>query len=561
MATEVIATICEVHAYLAKQQNMLGTIAFAAVMAGQCRALAKTIANAPTTTDDTTELLTKLTEGPWNESQRELLGTAVDKLVTRSSAAADVGGSAADVRKCQSCPNIENYLTDNWWSDILDVKTPRMERYHRRARILFKMLMPCPDPRTKLRLISMMSVADHGLRDAPSAKIALDDLSRMIQRLRPVNDHTTTHVINFTTEPTDMDDLINGYVDTVYADAPPSSNPPVTTEELDGMMHGKGLRSTSKRVRPMSHALSSNANTLQLVGYNGGGVGGGGMAGAANPSMMMQGNPDMMMRGIIQQASQAVAQAVMQAMSGNNGPQGFQIFGGANNASGSRGADNFDGAGGNVQGRDNALSNWQRKRSHTTQDFFDRRDSLRNKVNADTTRADDGTVGALDGDEHASRDSLFDEVPGAEGDTATGDHGEDTSADGGLPTLEQTMLAATAPKGKAVPKKATPKAAPPAKVATPAKCGVMKRPSAKGDAPPPKAANPSLYVGPSLKPSLAHLLCKSRLEATCTIGAYCTAGSTAAKKIAAAKKASPSVVASYGSEGWRLTREYWLKHR
>ena len=69
------------------------------------------------------------------------------------------------------------------------------------------------------------------------------------------------------------------------------------------------------------------------------------------------------------------------------------------------------------------------------------------------------------------------------------------------------------------------------------------------------------YVGPPLRPSLAHVLNAARLETTPSLDAFCTAGSRAASKIAKSKTMSDAMIRATGREGWRMAREYWVANR
>jgi hypothetical protein len=545
-----VEAIAFVNAYLRDQALILKASSFKVVQAGQIRSLLKRLATCASISEaEASAVVQEVNNGNWDENHQEMLGTAIDKLVSVGQAAA----SQSITRKVQKCDAIENYLTDTDFSKILDTHLSRPKRYEACCEILTRIKMPCPDPRVKRRLVAIMSSADEWMQNPVNAKTTLDDLGTCIKGLRAPLPRAGAHehVTCFDDDPADMEAQIPGYMESVYSGEAPSVEPPVTTDEIDAILAGRCLRATHKSVRG-----ARNGNTPSMLGI-------------MSPSMAMQphGCPptdmSMMMQPMVQMM-QSVMQGCMQQMMGRMAGGGVNAdddnllnirYGAGNDAGGGHG-------GGNVASKE--LARLKRSR---TDDFWKRRQEAegqhaeadaRNKRRSllDSPSAEDADKAIRDTDDVPNADqSEEDKLP------PKADH---------LSELEATMrehkaFAKATAKAKAVAKataKATATAKAKAKCALPCKAvGKAAKPlpakCAKRVAEEPKTP----YKGPKLEPMLAHILCAARLNLSPSKGAFCTAGSNNASRALQLKGHNPDVQKAGGRHGWALAATYWENHR
>ena len=126
--------------------------------------------------------------------------------------------------------------------------------------------MPCPDVPTKRRVVGILGHGDPWIRDTPdNAKITLDDLSEELRRSRPSRTNDA-HITEFPMYPHELENLIEGFIETVYGTHGPSDDPPITTDELDALQRGIVSRWNNKKVRRSSAAPAPASDALAIRG-------------------------------------------------------------------------------------------------------------------------------------------------------------------------------------------------------------------------------------------------------------------------------------------------------
>ena len=244
IAAELLA---HVNAYMVSQQHVLKTAAYKVVQAGQVRVLLQQLPTCePVELQDAPALVDELDAGPWDEQSKELIAGAINKLATTSFPKSLV--STAD-RKSQNCSFIEHYLSDAHWAAILDPSKHREERYIAASNMFEAIKMPCPSPRVKQRMIAILASGDPWMQHKENAKKALDSLGRVIRSRRGKPNPEEPHVLWFPDDPSDMDGKFPGYMESVYAEGPPSIEPPMTSDDINALLDGRCLRGTHKSVR------------------------------------------------------------------------------------------------------------------------------------------------------------------------------------------------------------------------------------------------------------------------------------------------------------------------
>ena len=157
-----VTTLAIVNEYMRGQAQILKAPSFKVVQAGQLRSLIKTLSTcARILVDDEPAIMNELNNGNWDDAHKEMIGTAIDKLVV-------VGQTALThsvCKKAQRCDHIEKYLTDTDFSKILSQQPGRTVRYEACSAIFNHLKMPNPDPQTKRRMIAIMSSADACLQN------------------------------------------------------------------------------------------------------------------------------------------------------------------------------------------------------------------------------------------------------------------------------------------------------------------------------------------------------------------------------------------------------------
>jgi hypothetical protein len=356
-----VEAVAFVNDYLHEQSNVLRAPSFKVVQAGQIRSLIKRLATCDSiSVADAPAIVQEINKGNWDDNHKEMLGAAVDKLVTVGQAAT----SHVPTRKAQKCDCIENYLTDTDFSNILDTARTRGQRYEACGNILTRIKMPCPDPRVKQRLIAIMSSHDEWMQNPINAKTALDALTAQIKDLRVPSTRSGAHehVVCFDDDPANMEAHIPGYMESVYSGEAPSVEPPITTEGINEILAGRCLRKTHKSVRD-----ARNGNMMH---------------GIMSPSMAMQphGGPPTDMSTMMQpmvQMMQSVMHGCMQQMMG-------RMAGGGGDLDIRYGNGGGNGAGNNGDGGDAAPNELSRLKRSRTDNFWGRRhEAERQHVNAE----------------------------------------------------------------------------------------------------------------------------------------------------------------------------------
>lgn len=556
-----VTVVADINEYLRGQATVLKASSFKVVQAGQLRSLLKTLSTcASISVDDAPAIVDEIGNGTWDDTHKDMLATAIDRLVTGGQAAV----SHSTTRKVQSCAYIEHYLTDTDYSKILDMRINREKRYDACAKIFVRIHMPCPGPWVKRRIIGIMSSADEWMQNPLNAKKALDKLGDTIRNTRDRN-HAHAHVECFPDDPADMDSRIPGYMESVYAEEPPSVELPVSSDGIDDLIDGRCLRGTHKTVRatrPDASAITPWAQPL-----------------AAQPNGFdMNQAMHCMMGGVMQFLSKGMGKGCMNTGDNNNVPSWLSI-------GGSRSSD--DGAGGGATGASSELAQLQRSR---TDNFWKRRADAASQNAAHDDRKRQHQMDApangvsktelSDGDEEANADN----AAGTDEETETPANPDNLSD---LEALMRRAAVATAvtkaakdtakanaakakAQAKAMPKvaakvgaKAKIKAAPP--VLLP--CGKAKgkvtptvAPSKRTKGAIAVAVKPHPYKGPKLEPLLTHILCKARLDMNPTRGAFLTAGSNNAARALKLKGHNAADQKAAGRKGWALAAAYWDKH-
>ena len=206
-----------------------------------------------------TEVTAAVVQAPWSNAQKERIASVL--------AAGHAGGeNRTEHRKNQSCPNIEDFLTEEVWASIQDKNVSLYAKIGKLALFVqYGLNISCPGIPLLQRLASILVQTDTGnqLQTPESRKQAARKLQEAIKAGDKLKKPPgLPHIIQFPSDPKNLPSAVRLHA---YKDEPAVPTKIPSLQIGESFVPYKKTHKSLQEVQPVQHQQQQPGNNMQIV--------------------------------------------------------------------------------------------------------------------------------------------------------------------------------------------------------------------------------------------------------------------------------------------------------